>query len=202
MIYKIVCNGKNDLKLLYTKDKDEVIIACDGGYDSLNRLGINVDYFFGDMDSINENNVISKEKFIFNPIKDETDLEIAIKFVTDRCCCDDKIIVYNATGGRLDHYQIAIRLLKKYDKYNISIIDSNNIIYVYQKERNIVLKNDYQYISVFNYISNTIISLKGFKYPLDNYLMKENDTMCVSNEILDETGYIKTNNNLLIIQSK
>lgn len=203
MIYKIVCNGKNDLPLLYKKDENEVIIACDGGYNVLKKMGVEIDYFFGDMDSINGNELDCKEKFIFNPIKDETDLEISIKFVISKCNIDDEIVIYNATGGRLDHYQIAVLLLEKYDKYNIKIVDENNMIYVFKCQlSNCVLKNDYRYLSIFNYYANTVITLKGFKYPLDKYLMNDFDTLCVSNEILDDKGYIESNNNLLIVQSK
>ena len=206
MIYKIICNGKDDFKELYKKDNNEVIIACDGGYNCLNHCNVRCDYFFGDLDSIKEGTIIEGVKHIFNPVKDQTDLEIALDFISKIVTDDDEIIIYNATGGRLDHYEGALRLLKEYINLNIKIVDRNNLIHIIknfstkevEKRFN---KSIYKYISFFNICDETIISLQGFKYNLDNYLMKKNEYLCISNEILQEDAVIIYNKHVLVIES-
>lgn len=204
MIYKIICNGEDWLSQIYTSDKNEIIIACDGGYDAICKLGLKCDYFFGDLDSLNYKGKIKGIKHISSPIKDETDLELALKFVINIYEENDEIIIYNATGGRLDHYTCVIRLLKIYKNYNIKIQDIKNKIYILKsnKEENIkeIEKTTYKYISFFNFEKNTIISLEGFKYDLCNYVMKDDDVLCVSNEIISK-GVIKYNRNILVIES-
>jgi len=206
MIYKIICAGENDFKDLYSHQMEEVIIAVDGGYKVLSDLHIKVDYFFGDCDSLSEKykqhlimNV--KNYNLYKSEKDQTDLELALSFVFSKYKNNDEIIIYNATGNRLDHYEGAIRLLKKYKDYNICIINKNNIIKVYNECSCIVFKkDDYKYISFFNIYPNTVLTLRGFKYPLENYLMDENDYLCISNQILD-TGEVETNKSILVIKS-
>ena len=62
-----------------------------------------------------------------------------------------------------------------------------------QKNRNISNANllkYHKYISFFNFEKNTIISLDGFKYDLCNYVMKDDDVLCVSNEIISNAKYV------------
>lgn len=207
MIYKIICAGVNSLKEAYKKEENEFIIAVDGGYTFARELNLNVSYFVGDLDSlpINEKKEIEKiEHNIYKSEKDETDFELALNYVLNKYQEHDRVIVYNATGGRLDHYEGALRLIKKHYKYNIILKDNVNEIFVldFWKNNSYKLqKDEYQYISFFNIYENTRITLKGFKYELDDYLMFFNDYLCISNEILEE-GEVISNKNLIVVKSK
>ena len=206
MIYKIVCAGENHFKNLYIKDEEEVIIGVDCGLTVLKNMNVDISYFFGDCDSLN-NSDKDLLKYIpsnlYKAEKDQTDLELALDFVIENYKVNDKIIIYNATGKRLDHYEGALRLLKKFCDYDIELVDDLNHISVYKKsqEKYYFKKNEFKYISFFNIYPDTIITLVGFKYPLDHYLMKENDCLCISNQI-EEEGYMLVNNDILVIKSK
>lgn len=207
MIYKIICAGINTLKEAYKKEENEFIIAVDGGYAFAKELNLNVDYFVGDLDSfsINEKKEVEKiEHNIYKSEKDETDFELALNYVINKYNDGDKVIVYNATGGRLDHYEGALRLVKKFYKYNIILKDDINEIFVldfWKQDSYKIKKDEYQYISFFNIYDNTRITLKGFKYELDDYSMFFNDYLCISNEIIEE-GIVTCNKNLIVVKSK
>lgn len=201
MIYKLVCAGDNHFLNLYKKDEDEIIIAIDGGYRVLIENNIKVDYFFGDFDSNKDNKIISEHIFSYPTIKDKGDFELAIDFLIKdlQISSLDKVIVYNATGGRLDHYYAILNVLKKYSNYNILLIDNNNLIQV-KKNKFEISKKNYKYISFFSFNDETIISIKGCKYNIDCYHLKKNDNLCLSNEVISVCE-VNVNHDVLIIQS-
>ena len=51
----------------------------------------------------------------------------------------------------------------------------------------------------FYYEGNPVITLEGFKYPLVEYKLDYKDTLCVSNEILEEFGNVKVRNGKIIV---
>lgn len=201
MIYKLVCAGVDNFKELYQKDNDEIIIAIDGGYQTLINNDLLVDYYFGDFDSLKNKNIECNNIFEYPAIKDKGDLELCLDYLIYnlKINANDKILIYNATGGRLDHYYAVLNCLKKYSKYNINVLDDKNNIYV--KGGNFeILKTKYKYISFFSIEENTVISINGCKYNIDNYKLDVNDNLCLSNEIVEKCD-IKVNKNILIIES-
>ena len=200
MRYIIVCAGENHFDKLYEHNVNDFIISVDGGYEYLNKLNLIPDIHLGDNDSSeNKNYVVKKEVIKYNPIKDDSDLALAINYILNNSN-KEEVIVYNATGNRLDHYEANIRLLLKHPDINIKIIDDKNLIYVINKDT-FIFKSDYKYISFFNYESYTIISVDGFKYNLDNYKMKKHDNFCLSNEIITK-GIVKVTKPILCVESK
>lgn len=201
MIYKLVCAGDDHFIDLYKKDNNEVVIAVDGGYKVLNENNIKIDYFFGDYDSLGTNNIECVKKFEYPVIKDKGDFELAIDYLIDNLKINntDQVLVYNATGGRLDHYYSILNVLRKFSDYNIFILDKINKIY-FKKDIINIKKSKYKYISFFSFNNDTIINIKGCKYNIENYNLKIDDNLCLSNEIIDECE-IQTNNNILIIES-
>lgn len=79
------------------------------------------------------------------------------------------------------------------DEYNkIYLIDDNKILY----------KNKMygKYISLIPLTSRVEdITLKGFKYPLDQYSLSIGVSLGVSNEIVEETASIELKNGILIV---
>lgn len=205
MIVKIICAGKDDFSKLYKKEEGEYIIAVDGGVKAVKNSNIIADLVIGDFDScdldINEYSKNYIRKITFDKRKDFSDLELALrecKKIKDEV---EKVIIYNATGGRLDHLYANILLLENYNDLKLEITDENNCVFVINKDT-VFLKNEYKYISFFALEKETVISLTGFSYNLDNYELELNNPLCLSNEIV-EKGIIKVNNKkILVIRSK
>lgn len=201
MIVKIVCAGKNDFPLLYKKDEEEYIIAVDGGIKSIKEAGLIANLAIGDFDSCD---ICSYEgcylnKITFEKRKDYSDLELSLKECEK--ISSDKVIIYNATGIRLDHFYANILLLEKYSHLNVEMIDENNLIKIINKNTKFCC-DEYKYISFFALEEDVVISLKGFSYELDNYKLEINDVLCLSNEIIDEGIITLNDKKVLVIRSK
>lgn len=199
MIVKIVCAGENHFKNLYKKDQEEYLIAVDGGLNTIYEMNLVADLAIGDFDScdINEYNCY-KEKITYNKIKDESDLELAVihafKFNFE------KIVIYNATGNRLDHFYASILLLNKFSKKNIEIVNNNNKIKVIN-ETTVFKKSEYKYISFFALEEDVVITLEGFYYNIKDYKLETSNPLGLSNEIKEEGKVVINNKKVLVIES-
>lgn len=198
MIVKIVAGSNDSFSELYEKDQNEYIIGVDYGCKILNDLDINIDLAIGDFDSFPVSEVSANLYHLHPFIKDYGDLEIAI---IEALKLDfKKIVIYNATGGRIDHFIAALNILKKYHHKNIVLIDDINRIYVMNGIKKLN-KDGYKYISFFAIEDKTTISLKGFKFDLNNYILNVNDNLCLSNKIICDAT-VSTNKPVLVIFSK
>ena len=192
------------------KNENEIWVGVDRGSGYLLSEGIIPEAIFGDFDSISEAQLAElKEKidnvFTYPPEKDDTDLELALKWALKKG--PSKIILHCVTGGRLDHELGSINTLIKYLNPNteIFIVDEVNEISVLKEGSYLFEKsNEYKYISFFS-IGNEVkdLTLKGFKYPLTNYTLKIGSSLCVSNEIIGKSGAISFASGIvLVIRSK
>ena len=82
----------------------DLVIAADGGYDYLIRLGLRADVVLGDFDSVTSPDLWDDaicEKLTYPPEKDDTDMMLAIKLGLSRGYRE--FAIYGGLGGRLDH---------------------------------------------------------------------------------------------------
>lgn len=176
------------------------VIGVDKGALYCLNNDIKMDLAVGDFDSIKKDELESIKKITkivkLNPIKDDTDTEHALNIVKNY---DEIVILGGIKGNRIEHFISMLIYLKKYP--NLVIKDDNSIIF--RADKDIILKKDnYKFISLFSFDNNTIISLDGFKYNLDNYNLKENDPLGVSNEIVLDEAKIKLNGKIIIVKTK
>ncbi len=194
-----------ELFLPYQEDniiniEESIKVGIDKGALIAIDKGIKLDYILGDFDSITSEELkIIKKKcpniIKLNPIKDDTDTEFAINYFKN---ATEFIIHGGIQGKRIEHLISNINLILKYD--NINVIKDNNTR-ISRLLSGAYFINEYKYISFFAK-SGSIISLKGFKYDLDNYQFKEFDNLCISNEIENEYGEVQFNGKGVIIMSK
>ena len=199
MIVKIVCAGENHFKNLYKKDENEYLIAVDGGLSVISKMNLVADLAIGDFDScdINEYNCY-KEKITYNKIKDESDLELALIHAFNLNF--EKIVIYNATCNRLDHFYASILLLNKFSKKNIEIVNNNNKIKVIN-ETTVFKKSEYKYISFFALEEDVVITLEGFYYNIKDYKLETSNPLGLSNEIKEEGKVVINKKKVLVIES-
>ncbi|MFA7367107.1 MAG: thiamine diphosphokinase [Bacilli bacterium] len=208
MIIKIVCAGVDDFSKMYSPDDDEYLVGVDQGAETIIRNKLSPDLSIGDFDSGSINKIRNKSKslIIYHPDKDKSDLELALIHLASKDFQEQhntkkllrKIILYNATGRRLDHYRSVINLLIRYTHLPIVLLDKHNRIEVVNANT-VFKKNDYKYISFFAIDPDTKISLKGFKYNLDNAPLSIYDSFGLSNEILEKEGTLITNNKKILV---
>lgn len=189
----------------------EVILAVDAGMEQLHRIGIAPDMIVGDFDSVKEE-VLDYyrgqeqiEICALDTAKDDTDTEHAIHLAIRRGATD--ITVIGATGTRIDHVlgNIALLGIGLEEGVHIELLDPNNRIQMINQA--ITLKREEQYgryISLIPYAGQAEgVTLKGFKYPLEDYTMGGFNALGVSNEMVEDVASISlTNGQLVVIESR
>lgn len=203
MILYIIVGNEVDLKK-YQFETDRMIIGVDKGAFLALKSNIKLDYAVGDFDSLNKDDmqfVFENTKTIaqLDPIKDVTDTYYAYQEFNKGM---DKIVILGGIQGhRIEHFLANINLLKL-DK-RVVIEDDYSIILRYDAPCKIVFQKDqYRFFSFFSN-GSSLISLKGFKFDLDNYVLFDKDTLCISNELLDSNGTLKVNaGSCILVRSK
>lgn len=203
----LIINGGNinyDFASVYIKNtKFDKIIAVDGGLIFADKMNIIPDYIIGDFDTV-QSSLLDKyntqSKIIkYNPIKDNTDSEIAINYACD--INSTEIVIIGATGKRMDHTLANIEILVTPLRKGIEtyIIDEYNKIYLIDNLK-IISKNEQygKYVSLIPLTKVEGLTLKGFKYPLDNYTYDIGISIGISNELEAENGIIKLIDGILI----
>lgn len=205
----LIINGGNisdDFASLYIKNnKFDKIIAVDGGLSFANRMELIPDYIVGDFDTVPEfvlEQYNGKSEIIrFNPEKDNTDSDLAIRLACD--IASSEIVIIGATGRRIDHTIANIELLTIPLKAGIQayIIDEYNKLYLIDGICCIEKKNMYgKYVSLIPLTESVKgLTLRGFKYPLNNYTYNFGSSLGVSNELTDSNGYIELSDGILIV---
>ncbi len=182
------------------------IIAVDKGLESLYLLKILPNHIVGDFDSVNKdiiNFYLDKNIQIhkYNPEKDYTDTDIAIKLAIN--LNSTNITVLGATGTRIDHTLANIHILCDCleNQINCELIDPNNKIYLIDSNKKIENRHSYgKYISLIP-LTSTVngVTLKGFKYPLQDYTLKIGESLGISNELSNDVATIELKEGILIV---
>lgn len=199
--------NKNFLLEVVNKENFDTIIAVDNGLRILSENKIKPNHIVGDFDTIDANilaeyrNDKSIEIHEYNPVKDNTDTDIAIKLAIE--LRSDKIIVLGAIGTRLDHVLGNIHVLKSAIDNNVEckILDENNEIQLINKTTILGKKElTKKYISLIPLTEKVEnINLKGLKYELENGTLTIGSSLGISNEIVKEQATIEFDNGILIL---
>lgn len=192
----LIGNGEyhNDLIM---KNKDDLLIVVDGGYNHLKNKNITIDLIVGDLDSINDlpNNI---ETIKYPEIKDYTDMDLAIREGIKRGYSE--FIIYGALGKRLEHSITNIYLLQKYKDYNIKLIDQNLECFVLEnKTYNFKNKG---LISIFSLTDKSIVSIKGLKYNLENKELTNSFPLGIDNQALGLDASIKVTEGVVLVMTR
>ncbi|WP_409292191.1 thiamine diphosphokinase [Peribacillus sp. SCS-37] len=182
--------------------------GVDRGVHHLLSMGIAPSEAFGDFDSVTEAELsLMRGKLVhlnmYPAEKDQTDLEIALGWAAGKK--PDEILLFGATGGRADHYLGNIQLLARHIQdepgTRICMIDKTNQIFAAKPgSYTLVKEEDKKYISFIPLTPEVkAITLKGFKYPLENRNIKLGSTLCISNELLYEEGTFSFKEGILLV---
>lgn len=210
----IVTGGNVDLNLIIdylNSNKESLIIAVDKGLEALSSTNIVPNHIVGDLDSVNKEilkhyesmSQVTIHKYV--PEKDYTDTDIALKLAVSLDISN--ITILGATGSRIDHMLANIHILTYAldAKIPCYIVDTNNKIYLINDSILLRKTDTYgKYISLIPLTTSVKgLTLKGFKYPLDNYCLTIGKSLGVSNEIVQDAATIDLMaGTLIVIESK
>ena len=178
------------------------IYCADGGANICYELGLTPKEIYGDLDSIkNEVKEFYQEKNIkfikFQVEKDYTDSELILNEIQNKY---NVIYCIAGLGGSIDHELTNINLLDKY----------SNLIFISQKEKIFKIDSNYKFNNMINTKISFIIfsdkvkglTLKGFKYNIENLDIKKGEARCISNVIVENEAnlLIKSGSLLCVIK--
>ncbi len=198
--------GAGEKTSLYEKPcEGDMVIAADGGLRWLRELQIVPDYVIGDFDSLGESPANTfenaSEKVVTLPCeKDTTDLYEAAEAGIRKGC--KSFFIYGGTGGRLDHTLANIQLLASLAERGCDgVIFGEGYGITAVKDGKITLSGKKgEYVSVFS-LSDVSegVDLKGLKYELSDYTLRNTFPLGVSNEFTDKTAIISVRKGTLAV---
>lgn len=193
----IVCSL--DCVLDFAPGESDYVIGADRGYKTLMEQSKRIDLVVGDFDSACE--PTDFENVIKYPVmKDETDSAIAIKHALEKGY--NKIVIYGAVGGTLDHTIANISLICKYAEMgiDISLIDGENVIFAISNTKISFSSQATGRISVFSHkdISHGVTE-KGLLYSLDNYDLDNKTSLGSGNSFIGNEAEISVKDGTLLI---
>lgn len=185
---------EKDFALPILKHEDtEFVIGVDSGLRFLYENEVRPDYIVGDFDSApralvdhyrQEVNVPIRE---FNPVKDASDMEIALRLCLDLNRKD--IWILGGTGNRIDHLWANVQCLQiALDAgAQARIVDSHNQIRLL--DSGITLRREEAFGKYFSLFPLELpvdgLTITGAKYPLKDHFLRAEDSLCVSNEFAE-----------------
>lgn len=210
MIINIVGAGPEELlpNLKEFDQENSIWVGVDKGVSVLLSKGIIPTIGFGDFDSVTydewkkiEERIAGIKKFL--PEKDETDMELALVWGLEQGA--KEIRIFGGTGGRLDHFlaniQLILQPILQEKQTRITIIDRNNYIFALAPgEHHIAVIPEFKYVSFVPMTAAVKnLSLKGFKYPLTDCHIPLGSTLCISNELNNDSGTFSFDEGILMV---
>ncbi|MEF9932631.1 MAG: thiamine diphosphokinase [Cetobacterium sp.] len=197
----IFLNGVGEKEEFYKKldFKNSSVYCADGGYRQCLKAGAIPKEVWGDFDSVSDSEFKDLEDSDiilrkFSKEKDSTDGELLIEYVSSKNY--DEIYVLCGLGGRLDHELTNINLLFKYKNINIKtekeLLFSVDRKYTFINKKNKIIS----FVPFSDEVRN--MNLKGFKYPLNDYLLKRGDSRCMSNIVCSDEATVDFNTGRLL----
>ena len=182
----------------FSFEKNDFIIAVDGGYIYAKEYNLPVNLLIGDFDSM-ENTNTNVEKIVLPKEKNETDTYVAICEAVKRGY--KEIILLGCMGKRLEHTIANIQILVNFTLkgINIKMMDNNSTVFILIENNEYYFDEVYSYISVFSYSPSSTISIKGLKYDLEKYTLDNSFPLGIDNEPLSKKGYLKIYNGIVLV---
>lgn len=193
------------LKKILEENKFETIIAADKGLEALNKINVMPNYIIGDFDSVNKTTLNQYENknieiTYLKPEKDFTDTHMAIKLAIEKRA--KHITIIGATGTRMDHTLANIHALNEALQNNVptEIINENNRIMLINKKAKLIKNTNYKYVSIIPLTTKiTGVTLKGFKYNIENATINLGESIGVSNEQIEQEALIEIKEGIAIL---
>lgn len=206
----LVAGGRCDIIQLkntakHMKDSSEklYIIGIDGGMKTLKEAGIKPDIGVGDFDSVNILDYSDTPIEKLCPEKDDTDTEHALLMAIDMH--PSEIVLMGATGSRLDQTISSIELLKCAVDADVPavILDPTNRIRVAKGETVITKEDSFgYYVSVIPFSEDlTDLTMKGFKYEIEDFTLKKGISRCISNELASDRAVISCSGYYIVMET-
>ncbi len=186
----------------FTPNENDLVIAADGGYATLKKLGIRCDVLIGDMDSLEK--IPDGIEILRHKVeKDETDMHLA--YLEGRNRGFSKFSIYGGVGGRPDHTFANYCLLSyiKNEGRNATLVGDGYIAYTIKNEVTRVRGKAGDGISIFAFGGDCGgVSVKGLYYELDGGNLSPSFPLGISNHFTENEAEISAERGTLLVIQK
>ena len=191
------------------KENPEIMIAADKGLAFCEETGILPTQIVGDFDTLGET-LLPKYQALgipvhkFNPVKDATDTEIAVRLGMELGAARMSILGASE-GNRLDHLfgNVLTMMIPQQAGVDCFMVDAHNRMRILTKPLEITKEEQYgKYISLIPLTTDVHgVTLEGFRYPLwdHRFNIETCGSLGVSNELEEETGRISFRSGILLM---
>lgn len=190
--------GKEELK------RTGLLICADGGANGAIASGRMPDVLIGDLDSVSVENLAAcrqagVEIHVYPREKDETDLELALQYVSAHLAEWEKqggdepmeICLYGALGGRTDHLlgNFALMLAMAQRGITVKARDRKQTVWIIGG-RETIKGRPGQELSLIPCSGRAVVSTSGLYYPLHNEVLYQTSPRGISNKLAAETAEV------------
>lgn len=178
---------------------EDMVIAADGGYDTLKEQNIPVDILIGDFDSIDV--IPSDINIIRHPVrKDDTDTFLSYRTGFEKGYRN--FVIFGGIGGRIDHTIANIQTLANIAENGGRgfLVGEGSVITVICNDKISFPQDCCGTAGIFaqGKIANNV-TVTGMKYCTDNISLNPYIPLGVSNEFTKETASVSVGDGVLLI---
>lgn len=193
----IFCAAEFD-SLAQPLEKEDLIIAADGGLRHLQELGIAPDVILGDFDSLG---YIPEGANVFPVEKDDTDAMLAIRHGLKLGF--RQFVIYGGMGGRRpDHTMANLQALQYLAEHGARgyLVGKDHLVTVMKEETVVFTASAEGILSVFCVGSDAEgVTLEGLKYPLTNGTLAGSFPLGASNHFTGKTASVTAAKGCLLL---
>lgn len=177
--------------------QDADYYGIDAGALKVKAQGLELKGCMGDFDSLEEGQSLPADALVFPVRKDETDLELALTMLSEKGYTS--FLAVGALGGRLDHTLANLSLM--IHRFPGLVLEGKKEQAFLVPEGTTRIAAGYKHTSFFA-LEPSVISLRGFDYPLDHRALKTEDIFTVSNAVKEPVAEVEVHQGrLLCVQS-
>lgn len=177
--------------------KNDLIIAADGGYKHCLSVNVRPHLVVSDFDSYHED-IENVEVIRCVPEKDDTDMLLSIREGIKRGY--NQFMIYGALGGRIEHSIANIQCLKYLceQKIHALLISKDCVVQVVDE----LIEYDEGmngYISVFSLSDYSIVTIENLKYTLNHEKLSSSYPLGIDNEFIGKKSKIIVHEGCVLI---
>ena len=183
----------------FTRGAGDLVIAADGGYDTLKALGVSPDLILGDMDSL-KGTAPNIESLVFPVRKDETDSFLAYREGVRRGYTEFKL--YGCVGGREDHTfaNYSLLLYAKERGHEMTLVSKCTDAFVLKNESITLSGTPYSHLSLFAFGGEARrVSVHGAEYEAEGITLTPSYPLGVSNRFCKSEVKIEVKDGTLLV---
>ena len=202
--FVVASSPKSAVPAAHGPHPGDLVVAADGGADLCTSWGWPVDMVVGDMDSVTPKVAegLRAQGVPFHAFprdKDETDLEIALRFALERS--PDEVFVAGALGARIDHTlgNLALLALPALQALPCRVVDGGQSLWLVQDDLTVHGKPGDSLSLIPMGGDAGGVSARGVYWPLDDAELPFGPSLGISNRLITDQAQVRVRRGSLLV---